>query len=232
MKILLVSATKHEILPVLEAVNNPVKRPGGILCFYYKNLKIDLLISGVGMVAKAFSLGKIFNELEYDLALNAGIAGSFNKDIGIGSVVNVVKDRFSELGAEDEENFIQIENMNFGEFCEYPFEKGVLVNKTDFAKFGIKKLKEVTGITVNTVHGNKSSIKKITARFNPDVETMGGAAFLYACLKEKIPCAQIRSVSNFVEERNIKNWNIKLAVDNLSKTVFDVFDFLTGEIGD
>ena len=45
---------------------------------------------------------------------------------------------------------------------------------------------------------------------------MEGAAVFRVCNDFNIPCMQIRSVSNFVGERNKKNWNIDLAVKNLN----------------
>ena len=84
---------------------------------------------------------------------------------------------------------------------------------------GISTLREVSGITVNTVHGNEKSISGIIERLNPDIETMEGAAFFYVCEKEKQPCIQLRGISNYVEKRNREAWNIPLALKNLTATV-------------
>jgi futalosine hydrolase len=51
---------------------------------------------------------------------------------------------------------------------------------------------------------------------------MEGAAFLFACLSEKIPCAQIRSISNYIEKRDKSRWNVKLALDNLNKSLMEI----------
>lgn len=88
----------------------------------------------------------------------------------------------------------------------------------------LKNLPPVSGITVNTVHGNSDSIKKVVRRFHPDIETMEGAAFFYACSQQKIPCLQIRAVSNYVAMRNKSAWNIPLAVKNLNETVIKILD--------
>ena len=45
----------------------------------------------------------------YDLALNVGICGSFDRALAPGSVVHVVRDHIAELGAEDNEEFVTIE---------------------------------------------------------------------------------------------------------------------------
>jgi len=102
----------------------------------------------------------------------------------------------------------------------------LLINPTDFAKYGLQNLKQVTGITSNTIHGEINSILQIKELFHPDIETMGGAAFLYGCLFEKIPCAQVRAISNFVEERDKSRWNIPLAVQNLTTTTLKILDDL------
>jgi futalosine hydrolase len=80
----------------------------------------------------------------------------------------------------------------------------------------LKNIRDVKGITVNTVHGNTASIRKIVKKFNPDIESMEGAAFFFACAQFQIPCLQIRAVSNYVERRNKKNWKLDLAIKNLN----------------
>ncbi|MCB0664545.1 MAG: hypothetical protein KDC80_01930, partial [Saprospiraceae bacterium] len=75
-------------------------------------------------------------------------------------------------------------------------------------------------ITVNKVHGNDESIERIKEKFNPDIETMEGAAFYYSCHLMHQPCVQIRSISNKVERRNRENWNIPLALKNLTDQLF------------
>ena len=88
----------------------------------------------------------------------------------------------------------------------------------------INKLQKVSGITVNTTHGAQISIQKIKKLFAPQIESMEGAAFLYACLLEGITCAQIRVISNKVEKRNKENWNIPLAVKNLCSTGLQIIN--------
>jgi futalosine hydrolase len=51
---------------------------------------------------------------------------------------------------------------------------------------------------------------------------MEGAAFHYVCLQEEIPFIQLRSVSNYVGERNKSKWQIKKAVENLNKELLNL----------
>jgi len=82
----------------------------------------------------------------------------------------------------------------------------------------------VSGITVNTVHGNERSIAAITERFMPQVETMEGAAFMSACLMHRVQFAQVRAVSNLVERRNRESWKMAEAIRNLSVSALRIID--------
>ena len=60
------------------------------------------------------------------------------------------------------------------------------------------------------------------------VESMEGAALHYVCLKEKIPFLQIRSVSNYIGERNKKNWNMKESIANLNLELIKIITTIAG----
>ena len=87
-------------------------------------------------------------------------------------------------------------------------------------------MKKVKSITVNTVHGNKKSIAQIIKRLNPDIENMEGAAVFKVCNFFNTTCIQLRSISNYVEKRNKKKWNIPLAIQNLNFEVERIISLL------
>jgi futalosine hydrolase len=62
------------------------------------------------------------------------------------------------------------------------------------------------------------------AQFPPQVESMEGAAFMYAALLAGVPFAQVRAVSNRVERRNRDAWNLPLAIENLGRTTLAILD--------
>jgi futalosine hydrolase len=105
---------------------------------------------------------------------------------------------------------------------EAPFRSGKLLNNTTPKGSVLRKLDRVRGITSNTIHGHPETIRKIREQFHPDVESMEGAAFFYACLLSGVPFHQIRSISNFVEERDKSKWDIPLALANLNNKMFDI----------
>jgi futalosine hydrolase len=219
MRILVVAATEAEVGPLISDFGisiSELNTKGKSEIFHYKSEikhpKSEIFITGVGMVATAFALGKHLAANKYDLVVNFGIAGSFDRNIALGDVLEITGDTFAELGAEDGDEFLSIEKLGFGTSTYHPTTK--LSNLYNL--FNTFNIKTATAITVNTVHGNEASIKKITERLNPQLESMEGAAFFYACQEMNVPCLQIRAVSNYVEKRNRDNWNIGLAIKNLN----------------
>ena len=83
-------------------------------------------------------------------------------------------------------------------------------------------LKPVKAITVNTATGSETTRNRLMKKFNPDIETMEGATFFYICCREKIPFLALRAISNRVEPRDIKKWNIPLALNNLSEKLMEI----------
>jgi futalosine hydrolase len=55
---------------------------------------------------------------------------------------------------------------------------------------------------------------------------MEGAALHYTCLMEKIPFIQLRGISNYITERNKKNWDMKQSILNLNKELIGMIEEL------
>ena len=219
MKTLVVSATYLELKPLLEKAEKINQIDDKLDSYRVGSKKFDLLCTGVGMVATSFHLGRVLASHKYDRVINAGIAGSFDKDIPLGSVVEIVQDQFPEMGAEDGANFLSMLDLELIEVDEFPYQSGVLINEQEIWSLTYPKVKS---ITVNKVHGSEERIAKTLERFKPQVESMEGAAFFYACKIARIPCLQIRSISNYVERRNKASWDILLAIKTLNNEILNL----------
>jgi futalosine hydrolase len=206
MRILIVAATAAEIAPLQQ-------RPD-----------VEILITGVGMVAAAARTSAALARTRYDLALNLGICGSFDPALSLGTVVHVVSDGMPELGAEDGDTFLSIDELGLLRGDAPPFSNGRLVNAAVPVSPVLKCLPAVHGITVNTVHGNERSIAATVRRFAPQIESMEGAGFMYACLIQAVPFAQVRAVSNMVERRNRSAWKIDEAIASLCRVAADLIE--------
>lgn len=184
---------------------------------FYPDLLGDrksLLITGIGLPATAYQLGKILALNSFERALNFGVAGAIDGSIPIGSVVEVVSDEFADVGAEDNDQFISLFEMNLLEANEPPFVNEKLVPMGGWNHEG--NLPKVSGASVNTVHGNEEHIALFKKRCFAQVESMEGAAFFYSCTMAGVSSMQIRAISNYVELRNRDNWKLNEAIAALS----------------
>lgn len=197
MQILLIAATKDEIGPE-----------------FYKYPGIDVLITGPGIPSTMYHLQKRMQQIDYEFILQAGIAGTFTEDIDLGQVVLVKQDTFGDLGMEDKENFTSIFDSGLCNKDEFPFKNGWLVNTNKI--FEQPDLTDVKAISVNKVSESLLQKQQLIKRFDPGIESMEGAALHYVCLQENIPFLQLRSISNYVGERDKEKWKTKEAINNLN----------------
>jgi len=216
LKVLLVTATNVEAEPI----TNLMLKGSDNNMFRFRDCEINTLVTGVGGISTAWSLIRWFNRNEHpDIAINAGIAGSFSSEIKPGTVVIPVSECFADLGIESPEGFRTLFEAGLEDPDRFPFRGGRLIAGNRFVSLATKRLKPVNAITVNTVSGSTDTIGKLMTRFNPDIETMEGATFFYICIGEKVPFLAFRAVSNFVETRNRNKWEIPLALYNLAEEV-------------
>lgn len=228
MRVLVVAATRPEVEPLVTALTSPVAH-NRVLTGLLGPHKIDVLLTGVGMVPTAAWCTRALAIGGYDLAANLGVCGSFNPDLPPGSVVHIVSESMPELGAEDGETFLPLSQLGLLKDDEFPWTAGRLVNLQPPPIPALAALPEVAGVTVNTVHGHEPSIAALLQRERADVESMEGAGFMYACLVAGVPFVEVRAVSNRVERRNRAAWDLKGAIDALGRVSLQLLGTSTQE---
>jgi futalosine hydrolase len=222
MNILVVAATRLEISPLIAWLAIPEQKDLHRITGQAGKHTVDLLVTGIGMTHAAYHLGKTLAEKKYDLAINAGIAGTYGNTAEPGMVVHVTSDRISELGVEQGEQLLTFYETGLMDPDEFPYRSGILVNGYRPDLEALRSLPSVSGNTVNRIRTSPQWLARLANEFPADIETMEGAAFFYGCLSEKIPCLQIRSVSNHVKDRDPSEWNIPLAVENLNSVLIQI----------
>jgi futalosine hydrolase len=209
-EMLLVCATQME-------ANRIVKHfePVGAHVYQCGDARVELLVTGVGMVATTFALTRKLSQTLYRCIINTGIAGSYSPKIKTGEVVYVKSEQFGDLGSFDSNGILSATELGFISPKEFPFSNGKL--NAQYQNFS--ELKEVTGLTVNMVSWSKERAEQLSEKFSAEIETMEGAAFFYVCIQKGIPFHQIRAISNQAGDRDKNNWNIPLALDCLAAEV-------------
>lgn len=231
-QLLLVAATTAELEPLLQhfgAAENPALPGVQGFEFTTPQCRVVVCITGAGILHTACHVTNALQLQRFNLAIAAGIAGSFTPKLPIGTVVEVYRQQIADLGAENRRHFIPIEQMPFYNPNLFPYQNGCLYNPNPGNLMFNNQLPRVVGITVNTVSGRKSTIQLRRKLYQPDVECMEGAAFFYTCLLQGVNFTEIRAVSNYVEPRNPLRWNIPLAVNNLCRFLICSIEQLPGQ---
>ena len=154
-------------------------------------------------------------------SINAGLAGTFEPDRELTSVVNVYRDTFGDIGVTNSDgSFSSVFDLELIKPDEAPFKQGWLENKSGAASF----LPNVSGITVNATTGDAGRIKMLKEKFTPGVESMEGAAFAHACAVAGVEYLQLRALSNYVEPRNKLNWKIDKSIANLNEVLLELLN--------
>lgn len=222
MRILLISATEQEVKPLFNYLKNNCTKIDSNE-FKINDLYINILVTGPGLVNTTFVMTRELTSTNYDLLLNVGVAGAFT-DIPKGSVVSVVADRFGDFGAEDHDgSLIDIFKIGLEDNNTFPYLDGWISLDPVSRPYHLPKVKS---ISVQKVTGAMPSITEMINLYQPDVESMEGAAFAFVAAQFSYKAHQIRSISNRVEPRNKKNWDIPLAINKLNDFLMEYFDDL------
>jgi futalosine hydrolase len=213
MHILLIAATSFEIQPVtnfLQQQEQPL--PGHT---------VSIQVTGIGSMATTYHLTKSIRDKRPDYVLQAGIGGSFSQHFPPGRVVLIEKEMTGDLGVEENGVFKDLFEMGLLQDGEDAGTSKWLVNPHT-VNWENQGLALVNGVTVNEITTRTSRIEQLQQNYAVTVESMEGAAFHFVCLQEAIPFLQIRSISNYVGERDKKAWKMKEAITALNDQLINI----------
>ncbi len=204
MRVLLCAATEMEIAPTLQALS------------LKDGHTVDILITGVGLTACTYALTKEVVTNRPDAIVQAGVAGSLVSDQPLAQVVAVQSETIGDLGVQ-EEAFLSLFDLKLLRPHALPWKNGKLINDTTILH--VPGLPLVDGVTVNEISTKEDRIAYYRNTLQAQVESMEGAALHYIALMEKVPFLQVRSLSNFIGERDKSKWVMKEAIAKLNQTV-------------
>jgi futalosine hydrolase len=202
MQLLLCASTEFEIRPTIDFIREQNAQ------------NVNVLITGIGMVATTYSLSKTILSKRPDFIFQAGVAGCLDKKLPLTKIVLVENENIGDLGVEENGTFKTLFDLNLLEKNFFPWKEAKLSNNIEQLKSS--GLTIVDGVTVNEITTSRDRTVYYRDGLNASVESMEGAALHYVALQEKIPFLQIRSLSNFVGERDKSKWVMDVAIDNLN----------------
>ena len=202
MQLLLCASTEFEISPTIDFIRE-------------ENIQnIDILITGVAMMATTYSIARSILNKRPDFILQAGVAGCLDEKLPLTKIVLVENENIGDLGVEENGDFKTLFDLKLLSKDSFPWKNGKLSNNIEVLKS--TGLTIVDGVTVNEISTNKKRIDYYKSQLKASVESMEGAALHFVALQEKIPFLQMRSLSNFVGERDKSKWVMDVAIANLN----------------
>lgn len=214
MQLLVCAATEMEIEAIKAATPYKALPPGHAIRF---------LITGIGIGAATYSLTKNIIANKPDLILQAGVAGTFDPLLLPGDTVVVQSDTIADTGAQEGAHFHHLFDMKLADKNCFPWKEGLLANPYA-QRLSQPGLQLVQGITVNEITTNTERAKHYQVHWGAQTESMEGAALHYVCLQEDVPFLQLRSISNYIGERDKKRWKLKEAIQNLNMELSALID--------
>ncbi len=218
MNCLVVSATILEIKPFIQhcRISNKLD---------FIDLELDFLITGVGSLNTSYALMKHLQVKKPDVIIMAGIAGSLTSKLQLGDVVVIKDEALADLAVKEKDRYKDVFDLKLLAPNQFPFNKKKLVNPFTVLMERIL-LPQVSSVTVNQITSSKKTAELYSQKYKASIENMEGAALHLVCMNENIPFVQIRSISNYVGQRNKKKWQLKEAVQNLNTELIRLVESL------
>lgn len=202
MPVLLCAATEFEIKPTIEFITD-----NGLN-------DIEVLLTGVGLTAATYQLTRAAYTQKPTFFLQAGVAGSLDEGLVLGNVVVVASETIGDLGVAESGSFTSLFGLKLNDKNSFPWTDGKLCNSNEIVQQ--LNLPVVDSVSVNEISTNARRIEYYRNNLGAAIESMEGAALHYVSLRENIPFLQIRSLSNFVGERDKSKWKMKEAIASLN----------------
>lgn len=166
--------------------------------------RCSLFHCGVGMAECGAETARILAQEKPDIAILAGIAGTYTDGLSIGESVAVRSETVADLGRLSAEGFT------------------ALYQKRYDATAVADGCRAVDSNTVNCAGA------LIEQPVRAEIENMEGAAFFAVCERFGVPAMEIRTVSNRVGEK-IDAESLSLAIENLAASVAKIVAELSVE---
>lgn len=213
MKILLCAATEMEIAPTLQYLS---KGSGN---------EVGILVTGVGLMATTYALTKSVTMRRPEIIIQAGVAGCLDASLSLATVVAVKSEAVGDSGVMEGGSFRTPFDLKLVGSDRHPWSGAKLLNSAPFLQ--TINLPQVDAVTVNEISTAEDRINYYRNRLGAQVESMEGAALHYVGLQEEISFLQIRSLSNFIGERDKTKWQMKMAVENLNRELQHILQTIT-----
>ena len=176
---------------------------------------------GVGKVNAAAATAVMIERFKPRLVINSGCAGAYpGSGLAIGNLVVASEEVFADDGVVVGDGWKDLRYMNLpsvdheGRSCYniVPLSRHASEKAVQLADDLGVSLMRGRSATVSTCSGTRHYAAELSRRWSALIENMEGAAVAQVCLRSGVTCLEIRGISNLVDERDMKTWDIPKAV--------------------
>jgi futalosine hydrolase len=192
------------------------------------NLPVIICAGGIGKINAAAATAVLIERCAPRLVINTGCAGAYlASGLTVGDLAVASEEFLGDEGVLTSEGwqdlrFMKIPTVIHGSRLYHnaiPLSKHAAEKAMQLADYLGVKLARGRFITVSSCSGTRKQGEELARRFHGLCENMEGAAVAQICLRYGINCLEIRGISNLVDERDMKTWDIPRAVEAAQRFV-------------
>jgi len=179
---------------------------------------LEALVTGMGPVATAASLSSYLalHGSNIDGVINIGVGGAyFESGISPLDICLAQQEIFGDFGICLQDEILDFDSGLSQLNTPFLFNNELVSNCKNILNVNEIEFRMANFVTVNCCSGTKKRGEYLREKFAAGCENMEGAAVAMVCNTFKIPCVELRCISNMVEDRNTANWMLEDAIDEI-----------------
>ena len=237
--IVLISAVARENALLRNELITPAPQMCGHVtatCGQLGRHSVAIATTGIGKANTAAATALLIQQFHPDILVMVGCGGAFkNSSLQLGDLAFADEEIYADEGVTSPQGFLDMAQLDLplatvddhAYFNRLPVDLVTAQRACKLLKISLTQGQNCQlgpFLTVSNCSGTDSLGLNRHERYQPIIENMEGAAAAHQCLLARTPFMELRSVSNFVEDRDFSQWNLPQAMDNAQKALLLLFE--------
>jgi len=197
------------------------------------HLNLVIATCGIGKANTAATTALLIQQLQPALVVMIGCGGAF-PDCGLqlGDLAIASEEIYADEGVMTPEGFLNMADLKLPladtpatpYFNRFPVDQPLAEQACQLLNSESTRCVSGPFSTVSTCSGTNELSHQRQQQTHAIIENMEGAAAAHHCLLTQTRFLELRSVSNFVEQRDLSRWDLPLAMTNAQKAFLSLVD--------
>ena len=185
---------------------------------------------GVGKVNAGHSATLMLENYDVDVLILFGIGGAYpDSSLKVGDIAIADSENYGEEGVMTKEGWKPMEYTGFPLLKNKKEYYNTFALDAKLAQIAVRASVDScfdtelgNFVTVSQCSGTLHNGTLMKKRFNGLCENMEGAGVAHICAMYGVPMIEVRGISNIIEDREMKKWDIEGAASNCNKVVMEL----------